>query len=153
VKYDLGSNCIPCECRLDTEHHRNHKQRKWISHMPPFFLDCLNLKKKTLWTFETLGITSPVTLCYILEQLNCAAALLWGNSNVTHLRNVWLEFQFHAYFIPCLLTAKVSGLITTKLLYSQQAYNEQPGTKSRQELIMCEILKEGFISQTCPRYI
>jgi hypothetical protein len=28
VKCDLGSNCIPCECRLDTEHHSNHKQRK-----------------------------------------------------------------------------------------------------------------------------
>jgi hypothetical protein len=56
------------------------------------------------------------------------------------------------HILSCLLTVKVSSLIITKLFYSHQVYKEQPGMKSRQELIMCEILKEGFISQTCPRY-
>jgi hypothetical protein len=37
---------------------------------------------------------------------------------------------------------KVSSLIITKMLYSHQAYKELHGTKSRQELIMCEILKD-----------
>ena len=65
--------------------------------MPPFFLNSLSMKK-TLWTFETMGITGPV-MCYIMGEFNFAAALLCGNSNETHLRNVWLELQFHTHFI------------------------------------------------------
>jgi uncharacterized membrane protein YraQ (UPF0718 family) len=62
------------------------------------------------------------------------------NSNFTHI-------------LLCLLTAIVSSLIINKLVYSHQVYKEQPGTKSKQELIMCEKLKERFISQTYCTYL
>jgi len=44
-------------------------------------------------------------------------------------------------YISYLLTAEVSSLIITKLLYSHQTYKEQPGMKSRQQLIMYECMK------------
>jgi hypothetical protein len=35
-----------------------------------FFLDCLTLKMKALWSFKTLRNTCPVTQCHIPEGLN-----------------------------------------------------------------------------------
>jgi len=70
-----------------------------------------------------------------------------------HISEMFDLSSSFTHILLCVLTAKVSSLIMNKLLYSHQVYREQPGTKSKQELIMCEILKERFISQTCPIYI